>query len=234
MPYPTGTALVVIGGTLGSGVDAEIWSCSVRGTLAFVGSGEAANAAARTALVNQWAAALQTWFSASTSRMRSDAKLTYVKLNSIAPNGDYLYPASPVTRNLTSTGALSPVIPSVLCVATSWKTARGGRSIGVNGRIYLPNRPNFVVDGGMRVAPADAVLIRDAGLALLGILATDASAPTNGAFTPCVVSKGVGNGVGAGIAEPITGVRVGDVIDVIRNRKDALREVYTAVASFTG
>ena len=231
--YPTGTALAVIGGTIGSGVDAEIWSCGVRGTLAFVGGDEAANTAARTALVTQWGAALQTWFAAVSSRMRNDTQLTYVKLNSIAENGDYLYPASPVQRALTATGALSPTVPSILTVATSWRTARGGRGIGVNGRVYLPNVPTFTAAGGMRVQTSTVTEIRAAGLALLSILGTGVSAPTNGEFTPCVVSKGTGNGAGAGIAEPITGVRVGDVVDVQRNRKSALREVYSSILPFT-
>jgi hypothetical protein len=59
-------------------------------------------------------------------------------------------------------------------------------------------------------------------VALLAILKTNPPTPVGTSFVPIVASE-------QGVSEAITGVRVGDVFDVQRRRKDALREVYCPV-----
>lgn len=99
------------------------------------------------------------------------------------------------------------------------------RGIASNGRIYPPISLT-VTAGSPRVGASMQNSARDAGKALLSAI----NQPTGGTFAiaPCVVSRGANGGLGAGALELITSVRVGNVVDVQRRRKNALKESYVS------
>lgn len=210
MAYP-GHWLFVMGGVLDGGADAEVWQCGIRGQLI------AGDAPAEVNFLNGINDNLATWYNAAASRMRTDSKLTFIKLNAIAPNGDYLHPNDPHTRVMNTPGGQSPNIPSFLSIATSWKTDSPNKR-ALNGRIYLPNTPSAPV-GTSRISANDRNAVMVAGVGLLGILRNEASGGSQGNFIAAVVSK-------TGETHAVTRVRVGDVLDVQRRRKNALRESY--------
>jgi hypothetical protein len=120
---------------------------------------------------------------------------------------EYLLP----TPNQGAAGASYPQIALVL----SMRTARS-RGYASNGRMYVPS-----------------ALVINTGTGLID--ATDASdaAAAGATFIGAVNAVGLGDAsvmstVGAGRIEPITGVRVGRVMDTQRRRRNALPESYTA------
>lgn len=210
MAYP-GHSLFVMGGTLDGGADAEIWQIGIRGRfLPGSNGGEAA-------YLNGINDNLAQWFSSAQNHIRVDAKLTYIKLNAIAPNGDYLHPNDPHTRAMNSSGGQAPNIPPFLCVATSFKTDSPTK-YALNGRIYLPNTPANTVQYS-RIGNSDRADIAAAGVRLILLLRNDDNSDSQGEFTAGVVSSHGADAV-------VTRVRVGDVLDVQRRRKNQLRESY--------
>lgn len=203
--------LFVMGGTLDSGTDAEIWQVGIRGHFIPGSNG------GEVAYLNGINDNLITWFGSPAHKIRNDAQLRYIKLNAIAPNGDYLNPNAPNSRPVTANGGVTPVIPPFLSVVTSWRTASTTK-YALNGRIYLPNSPTNTLSNS-RISTADRADIAAAGVALLLLLRNDDDSDDQGEFTPhCVSSHGAD--------QVITSVRVGDVLDVQRRRKNALRESY--------
>lgn len=212
--------LVAFGGILNTGADVgEIWQCGIRVT-DVVGGGPLADHDAYLAGIQ---AALSTWFSAAgTVGLPSTSNLMWIKANGIAPNGKYSsdtthvydYPAAVAGGDVNVANFKTDIISLVL----SWTTAKA-RGKSHAGRIYLPN---YSVDtqhpGSVRTLEGTAAAWAQKGKTLLGVLA-------NGAVhaVPIVASS-------AGPTAQITGVRVGDVMDVQRRRKDAYKEVYSAVA----
>jgi len=89
-----------------------------------------------------------------------------------------------------------------------------------NGRVYPPNNAAGIVPGTAQIGTGTQDLLVTSAKTLLGALAQSADEYN---FVPCVVSP-------AGGHEPITGVRVGNVYDVHRSRKNAAVETYHASA----
>lgn len=105
-----------------------------------------------------------------------------------------------------------------IAVVTSLRTPRT-RGFASNGRMYWPATPSVSATDGRMSAP-DALSIATAGAALIGAIAD------SGIGTPAVFSA-----VGAGRAEPVTGVRVGRVADTVRRRRNQIAEEYTDVVA---
>lgn len=103
-----------------------------------------------------------------------------------------------------------------IAIVTSLRTARS-RGYASNGRMYWPASGSIDPgDGRMSVAQAGAVASTAATLM--------AAIADSGVGTPAVMST-----VGAGRAEPVTGVRVGRVFDTQRRRRNQLSEDFTEV-----
>lgn len=224
MPTWSPHALVAFGGrlnTAAAGADQEIWQCGVRVTNSAGGALTDPNAymLAITPTLAQWFQAVDP------PNFPNTAALDWVKVNNIGTNGKY---SDPGAVNLVDypggrpgANAFPNQSPDILCLALSWGTAKAVRrgSYASHGRIYPPNY--LLSTGGlMRVPTSTASIWRDKGKALLALLAV-------GPFNAIPVVASGHNGE----IEPITSVRVGDVLDVQRRRKDALRENY-AVANF--
>jgi hypothetical protein len=170
------------------------------------------------------AAPLAAWFNRSDppAMFPVNASLDWLKAAPINASGHYSDPVAHVhdyAPHIAGMGG-SNMQPDILCLALSWETAVAIRR-GVyasHGRIYPPNYAQpLVAPSYMRVtATEQAGWVTHAKL-LLTILSADPS--------PAVPIVASGHG---GEFQPITGVRVGDVLDVQRRRKDALKESYAA------
>lgn len=104
-----------------------------------------------------------------------------------------------------------------ICSVYSLRTARP-RGLASNGRIYMPSATTVdPVDGrqtensAIQKSTAGALFVSDVNAVGLGQVAVFST-------------------VGAGLIEPVTGVRVGRVMDTQRRRRNALDEAYPAEA----
>jgi hypothetical protein len=213
--YPQHWLLAMGGQLTGTSGSPEIWQCTIRG----IPGVEAAYGDEDAVLANI-APGVQAWFTAAASRIRNDANLQYLKLNQITPDGRY---ADPVTHqhdfSPAPTGQIVAGMPAILTVAWSWTTA-AARGLAHTGRIYPP----VAIDSQPSSQISNAAAYVAAAQKLLDAVSAspDTSPGTNFmGLAPRVVSS-------QGVIREITGVRVGNVIDVQRRRKDAIQEVYSA------
>lgn len=222
MPYQPHT-LVTIGGTLAEqAADDEVWQCGIRGFADGGGPIDASKLADLALAVLRGptgsGGGMEGIWGNADSGITTDAKLAWCKAANIGPDGKYT--AEPGIAQMTPVaGTKTSSMPSFCSVAISWST---GKTLGkaVRGRIYLPNY-------GMTRSTGSTISSTTAGLFAtwaVGVLqAFDTSLATDPAtvFHPFVVSE-------SGVSNVITGLRVGNVIDTQRRRKDAVSEVYVS------
>lgn len=103
-----------------------------------------------------------------------------------------------------------------IAIVLSLRTTRA-RGYASNGRMYIPSA--LPIGSGGQIPEADAINVSLAAAQFI----SDVDAV--GLGQPVVMSK-----VGAGVTAPITGVRVGRVMDTQRRRRNAIPEEYTAAA----
>lgn len=164
-------------------------------------------------------AALKTWFITAANQISSAADLRYIKCNLIGVDGLYENPTVTHRYDYTSIGAggSTPTIPGDMCLAYSWSTALM-RGPGSKGRIYPPNAPTTAAAGSMIASGSSISAAVTSAKALLTVLASSSTT----AAVPVIAS-----GVNASLT-PITGVRVGNLFDVQRRRRNAAPEIYSA------
>jgi hypothetical protein len=213
--------LVTFGGVLNNAVpDKEIWQCGIR----LLDAAGTAPLADHQEFCDAVFTPLATWFALSTSSigLPNTCELKWVKANPIASSGLYADDTT-YLHDYTSpvVGGLAGASVDILALAISWGTAKTIRkhSYATHGRIYLPVYTILPNVAGMRITSAQAAAWAARGKALLSLLAG-----TTQPAMPVVASNHDGE------IEPITHVRVGDVIDVQRRRKSALKEVYSSLA----
>lgn len=157
----------------------------------------------------------------ATTDLRFPSGFRYIGLKWAPQDANGRYPegedAVEWLRPTPLAGNVSGGFPQIALV-TSWRTARS-RGRASNGRSYWPSvqvvastTGRFPLAAGTSVAAAAATLISQLEAAGIG--------------TPAVMSA-----VGAGITEPITGVRVGLVMDTQRRRRNGISEEYTETAA---
>lgn len=209
--------LIALGGHLaGTDQNSEIWQCGVRMSL---WGGEPGAPIGPMTDPQAWLDAIHTgvstWWSAA--GMTNTATLAWLKVNNINAAGKYsdattthVYDYNPEIG-----GGTSSHTPNFCTLVVSFQTAKK-RGPGSHGRVYLPTA--IPDEGGLSlVSQSAAGTAASHGRDLLTALSG-----THGAQTcfPVVASR-----VNATLT-PITGVRVGTVIDVQRRRKNALIEQY--------
>lgn len=213
MAYSTHT-LVSFGGTIGA--DLDIWSCGVRVQRPSPDFGSLEDPAGYMAEI---ATPLGTWYGSSDHHLADDTTLDWLKVNNIGVNGKYSDPTHPNTYDYATPveGGTSRAWSAILTLAISWRTATL-RGPGSNGRIYLPVAgASASTNAGLILSPAVVANILTAGVDLITVLRNSTG---DNPADPIVAS-----GVNA-TNNSITSVRVGNVVDVQRRRKNELVEVY--------
>lgn len=209
---------VTFGGTL---PESEIWQCGVR--CLPLDAGVRVPDADLTTYCSEVQAALGTWFNSAGARHATAAHLVWVKAAWIGTDGKYpgdetpgIYDyATPVAGATAAAGQ-----PGFTCQALSFTTGTL-RGKGSHGRIYPPNVATPATQYGFSVATATSTALATATVALLNALS---NATGTIPVIPAVVP--MGPGVSTTDEYPITGVKIGSVVDTIRRRKSAVPEVY--------
>lgn len=218
MPFAPHTRVTAIG-TLGTGADRFSYGLN----LGFTG----APAALPQAGLEDITASIKAMHKRATSGVSADAVLTEVKFASIGADGKYT--ADPVVIAVTGgagggNNAFNQVLPQS-ALAVSLMTDRRGPS--GKGRFYLP-MPAFATAGAnsFQITQANADGVRDSVQTMLNeILNAPGLDNVNNELDPVVVVAST-----KGFNTPVTGVRVGRVVDTIRTRRNALSENYTTIA----
>jgi hypothetical protein len=178
---------------------------------------------------------IRTWWVGNTNIQTMAAQLAFIKLNAIGPDGKYRDStqthAHYWTGTLPATG-YTPVYPSQVSLAVTWMTdAERGRAS--KGRVFLP-APRLSVNTSTGILEAADVLGVANRMASLVNSINDWPGwdlvSEFGSMRVCVVS-----GLGDGTIRPVTGVRVGRVLDTQRRRRSSLDEGYqTATTAISG
>lgn len=217
MPYQPHTYITCGGGNIEVADNDEIWQVGIRGFNQGggpVGQGQLQALAQHVAVGDDGNTGLAQWFHAANSYNGNEAFLRWVKVANIGANGDYTGEPAIYQFGTPIAGTAGGQAPSFCSVALSWTT---GKSFGRarSGRIYPPNWATPRSYGAAITAAAQTNLVQSA---LQFLSSVDVSGDQYD-FNPSVVSR-------SGVSNPITGVRVGNLYDVQRRRKNAVAETY--------
>lgn len=246
--------LVTLGGTFGTGSDAEIWQVGIK-----MGSKDSStppnyvgvNLTDLTAYANSISAGVTTWFSASANMIRNDFKLTTIKVANIAvavpgvgkkgePTGVYgkyagatdehggPNPAVLTVSALGGSNTTSPVnaAPQIITFAATFRNSAA------------PKGPRHAASHGRIYLPFNVSTTTDRqAVGTLTPYATSvatlltALSKDNVTFTDLATTSIRPILVGRdGTVRGIDQVAIGDVVDTVRRRKDKLRENYNTIA----
>lgn len=174
---------------------------------------------------------IQAWGADPNALWTNAVTLSYVKFNRIGPDGEYH--DTGVTHRVdfapVAMGTTASVVPNQISLVLSWMT-NIQRGIASKGRVFQPIPAIGTVATTGRMATSLCLAAANAAATFL-----NAVNYVSGGITPYdleanVVSRGKklsGGGYGDGASQRITQVRVGDVPDTQRRRRNALPEVYT-------
>jgi len=220
------------GGTLADGAD--IWANNIRMMNDNTGESDDIDDGQMNELLDDFVSDIRTLFANPNAKIPGAVQCQWVKFNEIGPDGRYVNTSTTFARFLAGTtgqfalinGTGSTLVPPFQSVAVTMTTARQ-RGPGSKGRLFIPQcsatcGPSGRIDGTQTQNMATAYA---SFLSALG----DEAGIDETAIAPAVVSN-VGE---PGPVERITGVRVGDVHDVIRRRKSALVEKYATATVAT-
>lgn len=222
MTYPA-HALLQFGGPRTS-TSEETWSCGIR--MVPVG-GDLEPGELLDYLTTICVPALAGWFARVGSRISSNTKLAFAKLNRIAPDGtyadtltvQYFWPTA-VSGGWNPADTAAMVAQAALCV--TWETDTVSRGLASKGRIYTPT-PAVKPDPATGLFPInDALLVATSAAQLISDLRGDSGA---GSMTPNIVSD-----VGAGVAHRIDSASCDNRVDIIRKRASSLHPARSRVA----
>lgn len=168
---------------------------------------------------------VSTWFSDARSAISPYAQLEWVKLAVISKEGLYVKEAGIYDLDTPVPGAyagLDNTIAPQLSIAQTFTTSVL-RGPGRFGRIYPPINAVSVEHTG-KVAPTRVLGQAQATAKLLTDINTELGSLDTG--VRAIVASKVGNGVNAAIR----GVKVGDVVDTQRSRRNAFEESYSVTS----
>lgn len=165
------------------------------------------------------AALIGVWFGRNTTQINDRAHLFQIKFSALGTDGHVMLGSDPILEEPepggTSGFASSPDYPNQIALCVSMRTAT---NIGTatKGRFYLP-LPAIALLGTGRVDPAGPPLVAESTATFFD----DMAAELDGAMLLSLMSS-----VGAGRTLGVTRIEVGDVLDTIRRRRNALQETY--------
>jgi hypothetical protein len=211
----------------------EIWQCGVRCL-----GGDSGYSTDPQALADSIATPFATWWASSASQMATWAKLTFIKVNNI--NADGLY-ADPITHEhiytTQPTGTITTLNPAPVTCRYSWTTA-ASRGLASRGGIFPP--VGLTSGAWEFIDPAQMTPLVTSAKKVLELAGGGTPSDPHGGVA-AVVSRGKATKTynpdgsyttvwGTGLARQVTGVRIGNVIDIQRRRKSGVPEIYTASA----
>lgn len=215
MAYPHKVAKVTLSGTMFGGQ--EIWSTGF-----FMGS-ETADAAPVTETgASDISAAWETFFKAATSEISNKYTYSMCKVQMLATDGkpvpDSAVYYSPGTTVLggSASQALPPQIALVATMANSLP-----RGLATKGRMFLPG-VNSIVDSTGHIGTATTTAIATNLQTFFQTILNDADTPGRAVLA----STGNSLQLRPGAIRNVTQVRVGNVYDTQRRRRNALNEAY--------
>lgn len=224
MAFPTNYVKMTWGGTLAAGQD--IWSCGLYldAGLGIIDPIDEAQWAAIGELLPTYAAAVRQLHTDSDTRIPSGARLEWLKLAYLDVDGsykaeaqEYIYP-SPVGG-----GGGTAYIPQVACVVTL--VSEKYKDPGKYNRFYLP-AANTSTAGVYKMTAAETAGVAASAAAFIEALEQVYSGETDGvswagSISPVVASKSYNQ------IMPVVSLRVGDVLDTQRRRRNKVYENYT-------
>lgn len=214
--------LVTFGGIMQEAVAGdEIWQCGIRGV--DPAGDPILESNLQTLADNVWngnggsGGGLSALFARADGVIPNTVQLKWVKAANIKADGTYS--AEPAVHQGTVTGPASAAkAPSFCTVAISFGTGLTlGR--GIRGRIYPPNFAASINVGAVVASSYVSGLVTWGG----DLLTVLHNALSSDPFIPSVVSK-------TGELHAITEVRVGNIYDTQRRRKNATPETYTSAS----
>lgn len=135
-------------------------------------------------------------------------------------------PVAPVVGGLTT-----PTMPNQCTLVASLTTASAGRSF--RGRVYLPCLDAGALTAAGRLDPASNVVVNASDFVtglIAGLNGGTTSPPVTAPLPATRWAIAIQSKVSGVIAAPVTHVKVGDVIDTQRRRRDKLVENYLVAA----
>lgn len=220
------------GGTLGNGAD--IWANNVRFMNDEFANEDSIDPSDMESHLDDFVGDIKELFAKPEAFISNSVECSWVKFNEIGPDGRYVDQATTHVRFLEGTTGdfarfkgvgSTPMNPTFVSICVTTTTGRQ-RGPGSRGRLFIP-QPAIGYDASGRISSGQAQMIATAYGQFFTDLGDEAGIDTD-ALAPAVVSN-VGD---PGPQERITGVKVGNVPDVIRRRKSALVETYaTATVS---
>lgn len=219
MVYAHKVNRVTLSGTMWGG--AEIWSTGF-----FLGQKDADANDPTQAAADAIAAAWKTFFENANSQISSSYSFTMAKIAAIDATGhtvlDKVFYAAPLTASVGANGTAR--LPSQCSLVATLTSARP-RGLAAKGRMYLP---------GWAVAPGTD------GLLTVATTVTNVATTLQTFFNAVNASVDVPNSVilaakGTGLLPAltaqndwVTGLKIGNVIDTQRRRRNGLNETYVA------
>ena len=217
------------GGTVAFGRD--IFANNVRFTNDEVGQPDSIPGSTLEGMLDDFVTDIRNFVRAPGAFHNGAVQVQWVKFNEIGPDGRYVDQSTTHARYLTGTTGTFSLINGIdqgkcpayqsVCVTTTTGVQRGP---GSKGRLFIPQcSATLTADGSVDAAAATSIAA--AAAAFYTALGDEAGADVT-AMRPAVVSN-VGT---PGPTNVITGVKVGNVPDVITRRKNALIETYVSAA----
>lgn len=200
---------------LANGSWTEVWQCGIRGLFN-----------TDTPSVDAWLASVGPtvggWFADSSVAMHPKSRMSWMKCNAIGTNGKYSDPSHPHTWFASSpyVGTGTATYSPFLALCYSWTTSRL-RGVGSHGRVYVPVGMPNTPSGSDIISSSQQGTAVTAAKTLLTRVHTTVGTDT---FNPAILSNKDAS------ATLITGVRIGQVIDVQRRRKNRVPEAYIGAA----
>lgn len=217
MAYPGPFVKATFGGTIYGGAD--IWSCGLN-IYNLPGGGLAVTPAQLAAAALALREPISEWFESAGAFISSYANLEWVKVAALDAQGRYIEDSQLAEVNPSVNGvyetAVAPQISTVISLTTS--STRGLAHIG---RIYPPLSGTASNTGYIGTNIVDGMAFA-ASLLVEGVNAVTEDVFGEG-MKVSILSK-----VGAGAVKEVTGVRVGNVLDTQRSRRNAFIETYTS------
>lgn len=224
MAFPQNVVKLTWGGTMAAGE--EIWSCGLY-LHASIGDGDNYTPeqwAAVGELFPAYSAAIQQMHTDADTRIPAGVRLEWAKLALLGPDGKYLeeahdyFYASPVSGGLSNAG----YVPQVACVVTL--VSEKYRDPGKYNRFYLPT--GVPSTSAYKLSAAQTLGIAESAAPFIEALDTTYEwdeGETNlvSSIRPCVASKSYSELL------LVKKIRVGDVLDTQRRRRNKIYETYT-------